>query len=290
MNKMRILLTGASSPVGKCLFKLLLSQGHHVVGVSRGPKLHPSFICADLENERMADDLPNQLFDVLIHFASYVPLIEKHSVWQDCSRVNLHGTARLLQWADGRIGKVILASSCAVYGETTKPVDEGHHLHPATAYAISKYGQEQIVQAFCRSRSLPLLILRLGYIYGVGMPEERVVISLLKKILLKEQITLINSKTTGMNLIHQDDVARITAELISEGCGTFNLGSSKFVSLQDYIKTAMLVAGHRTEIKYVNDPDAHPTGHFLSGLKDAFGLEPNISIQQGIEDLIKGIK
>ncbi len=287
---MRILLTGASSPVGKCLFNLLVSQGHHVVGVSRGPKLHPSFICADLENERVADNLPNQSFDVLMHFASYVPLIEKHSVWQDCSRVNLHGTARLLQWADGRIGKVILASSCAVYGETTKPVDEGHHLRPVTAYAVSKYGQEQILQAFCRARSLPLLILRLGYIYGAGMPEERVVISFIKKILLKEQIILRNSKTTGMNLIHQDDVARITAELISGGRGIFNLGSSEFVSLQDYIETAMLVVGHRTEIKYLNDPDANPTGHFLSGLKEAFKLEPNISLQKGIGDLIRYVK
>lgn len=284
---MRILFTGASSLAGRRLFSLLKKQGHDVVGLTRRPPSAEGFWRADLADPEFHRTLPNESFDVLIHFASYVPASEATSAWADCTTMNLHGTARLLAWADGKIQRVILASSCAIYGEPAyAPIDERHPLRPQTAYAISKYGQEQIVQAFCRSRGLPLLVLRLGYVYGPDMPEQRIIKRFIKMIRAGERVRLVNSQTTGLNLIHQDDIARLSASLLGAQ-GTYNMGSDAFISLKDYVDAVMQVTNQRTDVVCEDTPGAPKTNFYTSGLWHAYRAKPAISLHEGIAGLIK---
>lgn len=284
---MRILLTGATSLAGRRLYRLLRQQGHDVTGVSRRAHAGDGFCRVDLESPDAPRLLPDGPFDALIHFASLVPLNERASVWGECSRANLHGTARLLEWADRRVRRVLLASSCAVYGQTLRsPADESHPLRPESPYAITKYGQEQLFQAFCRARDIPLLVLRLGYVYGPDMPDSRIVVRFIKKALAGEAITLKNSRTTGMNLIHQDDIARITAALLENGRGTFNLGGGSFVSLHDYVEAVMSATGRRTSVTCDDTPGAPVTGHFSSALAARYGLKPEVSLHDAIQGIM----
>ena len=73
--------------------------------------------------------------------------------------------------------KIILISSCAVYGKEKKNLLETDWSKPLTPYAISKFAQENIFRVYCKINNIKLLILRLGYVYGNQMPDYR----LLKK-------------------------------------------------------------------------------------------------------------
>lgn len=90
-----------------------------------------------------------------------------------------------------------------------------------------------------------------------------------------------------MNLIHQDDVARITEALVQKGQGTFNLGSAEFISLDAYVEAVMTAAGQRTNVARLDEPGALVTGHFSSSLYESYGLKPEIPLSDGLAGLLK---
>src|SRR5260370_11903125 len=142
---MRILFTGATSVAGREYFRQLGASGHDVTAGSR--KDIPNHIRVDLSDPGSLSGLPDERFDVLVHCASYVPLNEQASTWEQCAPVNVAGTVHLLGWAERRVRRIILVSSCAVYGAARAytPTDEHHPLPPDTFYGITKYAQEQHV-------------------------------------------------------------------------------------------------------------------------------------------------
>lgn len=288
---MRILFTGATSLAGRLLFASLREAGHEVVGVSRRARPGEPFVETDLEAADVARSLPGASFDALVHFASYVPASESTSTWRECYPRNVLPTARLLEWADGRVGRILLASSCAVYG-TEKlyvPTDERHPLRPDTAYGISKYAQEQVAQAFCRPRRLPLVILRLGYVYGPGIAENRFVMSVLRKLQTGEPLRLTNAHTSGLHLIHVEDIARIGEILLRDGHGIYNLASLEHISLYRYATQAAEALGVRAKITSDDAPDAPVTNHYsCPALWARHGLRPEVGLAAGIGSLLGG--
>lgn len=282
---MRILFTGATSFAGRRLWTRLVDAGHEVVAVSRQPAAQPGFVQVDLESPDAADRLPDAQFDVLVHFASYVPLDERASTWDDCYQRNVLSTARLLAWATPRVKRMVVASSCAVYGaeKLSTPTDEDHPLRPDTAYALSKYAQEQLFQATSRLHAIPLTMLRLGYVYGPGMDQSRAVVRLLTMIAKGEPLRLINATSAGLHLIHVDDIARVGEAVLDHGEGVFNLASPRHISLREYAETAMRVLGRSCEMTCVDDPES-PVSNFYSGrrLQERLGVRPAVSLADGI--------
>jgi nucleoside-diphosphate-sugar epimerase len=291
---MRILFTGATSLAGEKLFSRLREQGHDVVAVSRRALPDDIQSCrVDLELDDLASRLPDESFDVLVHFASFVPQNEKESRWDECFRRNLFGTVNLLEWADGRVNRIMLASSCAVYGaqKLYTPTDEAHPLRPDTAYALSKYGQEQLCQAFAQLRQIPLVVLRLGYVYGPNVSSHRVVAAFIKRVLERQPVVLKNSRTAGLHLIHQDDIAYIGEVLLSEGSGVYNLASPRHVSLIEYLNTTMKVVGHKVQVT-CKDISGSPITNYYScrRLLERHGIQPEITIEQGVASILDRIR
>jgi UDP-glucose 4-epimerase len=266
----------------------LVSAGHEVTAVSRRPTDEPGFATVDLESPDAATQLPDQQFDVLVHFASYVPLNEGASTWPECYERNVLSTAHLLSWAVPRVRRMLVASSCAVYGadKLYAPTDEGHPLRPDTAYALSKYAQEQLLQAASRLHAIPLVMLRLGYVYGPGLAASKAVVRMLMKIANGEPLLLTNSTTAGLHLVHVDDIARIGEALLDQGYGVFNLAAGRHVSLREYAETAARVLGRSTEISYADDTEA-PVTNWYSGqlLHERYGLRPSVSLADGIASM-----
>lgn len=282
---MRILFTGATSLAGSAFFSRLREHGHDVTGVSRRAPAD-GFWRADLE--AAVPDLPDEAFDALVHFAAFVPPREGESLWPECFGRNVESMARLLAWADRRVRQVVLASSCAVYGahKLYTPTDEAHPLRPDTAYALSKYGQEQLAEAFCRPRRLPLVVLRLGYVYGPGMPVSRLASALLRRVLAGEPVRLTNGRSAGLHLIHPDDIARIGEVLLAEGHGVYNVASPRHISLWEYVSTAMQVLGRRVELSSEDAPGAEVTNHYCCRrLAERHGVHPEVTLPEGVARL-----
>ncbi len=213
---------------------------------------------------------------------------ERGSRWDECYQRNVQATARLLNWAENRVGRVLLASSCAVYGaeKIYVPTDEKHPLRPDTAYALSKYAQEQLVQAMARCRNIPLAIMRLGYVYGPGLDSGRAIARLLNMVNEGKPITLTNSTAIGLHLIHVDDITRIGEALLTTGEGVFNSVSPRHISLREYVDTAMDVLGRQVEVTVRDTPGAPVTNSYSARrLHERIGLTPAVSLREGIASI-----
>lgn len=154
---MRILVTGASSPLAVGVLRQLLLRsdvelwcGRHQKDIPiSDPRLH--VIDLNLESDLSAA-LPHTQFDLVVHFAGVTHDSDKHQYW----KINLDGTRRLAEavHANGCRRFVYISTRCATQG--------------SGAYGESKLAAEQELQKW---EWQSLLIIRPAEIYGGGGKE-----------------------------------------------------------------------------------------------------------------------
>src|SRR5215208_32962 len=196
---MRILVTGASSPLAVGMLRQLLLNSDLELWCSRhrkeiplaDPRLH--VIDLDLESELNAT-LPH--FDLVIHFAGVTHASDEQQYWN----VNTEGTVRLAKATrENGCGRfVYISTRCATPG--------------SGAYGESKLAAEQELQ---KLEWKSLLILRPAEIYGSGSNE-----GIDRMLAVARRWRIIPALFGHANLLfapmHVDDFSRLAAELIQQ--------------------------------------------------------------------------
>jgi nucleoside-diphosphate-sugar epimerase len=196
---MRILVTGASSPLAVGVLRQLLLHrdvelwcGRHRKEIPvADPRLH--VIDLDLESDLRGALLP---FDLVIHFAGVTHASDEQQYW----KVNLEGTTRLAQAAreNGCRRFVYVSTRCATHG--------------SGAYGESKLAAEQEVQKFDWES---LLIIRPAEIYGGGGKE-----GIDRMLAVARRWRIVPALFGHANLLfapmHVDDFTTLAAELIQQ--------------------------------------------------------------------------
>jgi len=196
---MRILVTGASSPLAVGVLRQLLLQsdvelwcGRHRKDIPlTDPRLH--VIDLDLETD-LRGTLPP--FDLVIHFAGVTHAADEQQYW----KVNLEGTRRLAEAtrANGCARFVYISTRCATPG--------------SGAYGESKLAAEQELQRMGWER---LLIIRPAEIYGGGSNE-----GIDRMLAVARRWRIVPALFGNSNLLfapmHVDDFTRVTVELIRQ--------------------------------------------------------------------------
>jgi nucleoside-diphosphate-sugar epimerase len=196
---MRILVTGASSPLAVGVMRQLLLKSdvelwaarHRKEIPLRDPRLHA--IDLDLSSD-LAGTLPRTPFDMVIHFAGVTHASDEQQYW----KVNLEGTRRLAQAAheNGCRRFVYISTRCATHG--------------SGAYGESKLAAEQELQKF---EWTSLLIIRPAEIYGGGGQE-----GIDRMLAVARRWRVIPALFGHTNLqfapMHVNDFTRLSAELI----------------------------------------------------------------------------
>ncbi len=106
--------------------------------------------------------------DRVLHLAAVVSVARSFDDPAATEAVNVGGTANVLAAARAAgVGRVVLASSCAVYGTTTVlPVDEAARVRPESPYARSKLDGEELCRAACEDGAIDARVLRFFNVYG----------------------------------------------------------------------------------------------------------------------------
>lgn len=214
---MRVLITGASSPLAVAVLRRLLVQadhefwcGHHRSEIPiSDPRLH--LIDLDLKSDLSAA-LSVICFDMVIHFAGVTHASDEDEYWN----VNFDGTIRLAQLThrNGCRRFVYVSTRCATDG--------------SGAYGESKLAAEQELQ---KLEWESLLIIRPSEIYG-GSSEEG--IDRMMTIARKWRISpaLFGHSNLLFAPLHIDDFSSLVADLIEKkqpglriehACGPENL-------------------------------------------------------------------
>ncbi|MCJ7425176.1 NAD(P)-dependent oxidoreductase [Candidatus Bathyarchaeota archaeon] len=296
---MKIVITGHTGFIGRHLTERLLD--HEIIGVSRSTangKLARSIqldICNMTQNkmEPYREDLEGA--DALIHLAAYRPIVRtgrEDSLVENFS-VNVKGALNVLAMSRRfDIGRIILASSKAVYGDRKSLFIESDVAKPVSNYGRSKLLAENVCETFAECYGMHCTALRLASVFGLGMPNTLVLANFLAKALKSEVIT-VHKHLTGyekMDLIYVDDVLNAFEKALSWKASTFevfNVGSKSPIDTFDLAAKVIEAAESHSTIKIVETNQTR-RGVRLSIEKASaiLGWKPKFTIESGIVEFL----
>jgi UDP-glucose 4-epimerase len=263
---MRVLVTGAAGFVGYAVAALLVDHGHEVMGLTRaGTSALPQGV-ARLEGDlRRPETLPRALAEVdgVCHLAGLTKVRQSRASPVDYWRTNLGGTLALLDaLASGRGGRLVLASTCAVYGEQAdQPISERAALAPSSPYGTSKLAADQAASDLAATGAIGAISLRAVNVAGAlpGHPD-RDTTRLIPQLLAVQQgrapELVINGDGTAIrDFVHLADMA--TAFVLAlHACQpgdwrAYNVGSGHASTVHEVITTAETVTGRSVPRRHV---------------------------------------
>jgi len=105
--------------------------------------------------------------DYVLHQAADVSVQNSMQNPAGTTKTNVLGTLKVLKAAkDARVKRVVLASSCAVYGEHPTAVNETTMLKPLSPYAVSKLSAESFAKLYNDIYGLETVSLRYFNVFG----------------------------------------------------------------------------------------------------------------------------
>ena len=181
VTEMSILITGMNGLVGIHTAKILLEEGFEVVGYDTNrsgelafypeveQKIH--FVWGDITQlSHLLETVEKYKVDGVIHLASLRNEVVFKALPAELFRVNVGGTQNLLELARmKKIGKLVFASSAAVYGRMEDPdtlIPEDAPQNPFGIYANSKAMCESMLRCYRNVYGVDCVVIRPSRVWG----------------------------------------------------------------------------------------------------------------------------
>lgn len=300
---MKVVVTGGAGFIGSHLAEALVEEGHDIVildNLSTGRltnvkhiRDHVKLLECDLG---VAGDWIDEFCDVdhvfhLAALADIVPSIQEPDAY---FQANVDGTYNVLRASQkAGVKRFIYVASSSSYGiPDIYPTSENTAICPQYPYALTKYIGEELVLHWAKVYRLPALSLRLFNVYG---PRSRtsgtygaVFGVFLAQKLAGEPFTVVGDGYQTRDFTYVTDVVRaLTTASNSDQVGkAYNVGSGVTVSVNELVK---LLGGDKVYIpKRPGEPDC--TYADISQIRKELGWEPQVTIEQGVTEMLKRIE
>jgi dTDP-glucose 4,6-dehydratase len=304
---MRILISGAAGFLASHLTDLLLSQGHEVVGFDNFITGRPDNIAhlrsnpkyTFIERDVIQDVSIDGQIDRIYHMASPASPIGyvKHQV--ATLKVNSQGTWNLLQLAEKKKARFLMASTSECYGDPeVNPQPESYwgNVNPIglrSMYDEAKRFSEACTMAYLRERKVDTRIIRIFNTYGPRMDphDGRVVISFIRQALHNEPLTVFGDGMQTRSLCYVSDLVR-GINLVMEGDfhEPINLGNPDELTILDIAKEVLaLIPGSTSKIVHMPMPPDDPKVRRpdITRAKSVLGWTPTVSRREGLMKMIE---
>ncbi len=166
---MKILVTGGSGFIGRCLTEQLAGEGHELVNLDLcAPDWSAPFsrvVLGDVRDEQAVNDAIRGC-QAVFHLAA-----AHHDTGIDVATyfdVNERGTATLLAAMDAHgIEQLCFVSTVAVYGDSDRVPNEHSEPRPLSPYGASKLAAERLISGWIANKSSrSALIVRPSVVFG----------------------------------------------------------------------------------------------------------------------------
>lgn len=312
---MRILITGGLGFQGSHLAEYWLSQGHTVTLLNT-PSERATRIAQETGLDRKAKIVwgsitdwevvskAAELQDVIVHLAAWAnPDKTLEQPW-GAVNVNVMGTVNILQAVRDRECKLLLGSSCEVYGSANPRAEylqnEEAALHPTTPYAAGKAGADLLTQAYALSYGIQAIILRPCNIFGPrqrGGPHGGVIPNFVGASLWGRRITIRGTGKQSRMFLYIDDLVRaydLALEQLDFACGVrvFNVTSSQKISMFEIYLALKEVLPAIAPPLFEPARQGDVTSFELDGLRFIQGtkFKPQVSFQEGLRRYVDWAK
>lgn len=247
---MKVMITGTAGFIGFHLVKLLIRDGHEVVGIDnlndyydinlkynrlkdtgidtdlirdqeavQSTKLKGySFIKLGLENkDGILELFKRERFDVVVNLAAQAgvrySLINPHTYID----ANITGFLNILEGCRHYpVKHLIYASSSSVYGANTKmPFSVNHNVdHPVSLYATSKKANELMAHTYANLFNIPSTGLRFFTVYGPWGRPDMALFLFTKAITEDKPIDVFNHGEMMRDFTYIDDIVESIRRLV----------------------------------------------------------------------------
>jgi nucleoside-diphosphate-sugar epimerase len=235
--------------------------------------------------------------DVVFHLAARVAIRSSFEFAVQDAMTNVAGTASVLRAARNArsIGKVITASSMAVYGDAPDqiPFPESLGTAPISPYGVSKLAAERLTHMMCREAGMQSVVLRLFNTFGPRQalsPYVGVITIFINKLLNEESPTIFGDGEQCRDFVHVQDVAAaficaLEADISDE---TFNIGSGAPRTVNQVLNSLNEIIGAHLPPQYVEavSGELRYSVADITKARRLLGYEPAHNFNSSLRDLI----
>ena len=213
-------------------------------------------------------------------------------IW--ANSINVDGTLNVLIAArDAGVKRLVMASSCAIYGDTgDKPQREDFLPHPLSPYGATKICGEHYLSVFHQIYGLETVRLRYFNVFGPRQsPKSQYAAAIpifIDRILQGKEIHIFGDGKQTRDFAYVEDVARANylACTVPQAAGeVFNISGGRSIDLNQLVEQLRQLAGHDVEVVY--DPpklgDIKYSSSDPSKARDVPGYVPSVTFAEGLE-------
>ena len=318
---MRYLITGGAGFIGSHLAERLLAMGETVSVIDdlstgsmdniahlRGTPRFQHVIASITEKSLLAEMVDEA--DVVVHLAAAVGvrLIVESPV--RTIETNVRGTELVLDLANKKKKRVLIASTSEVYGKSNRvPFSEeddlllGAPTKGRWSYACSKAIDEFLAIAYWREKKLPVTIVRLFNTVGPRQTGRygMVIPSLVKQALMGQPLTVFGDGEQSRCFGHVRDVVEALIALVqaSEAVGEiFNVGSDHEITINAFAALVCEMTESRAPVVHVSYDEAYADGFEdmrrrvpdLTKVRRFIGYAPRYDVRDILRDVIEHMR
>lgn len=234
--------------VGTNLVKALKEKGHTVYGLD----LENGY---DLRDEKLVDKVIGEIKpEFVYHLAAYAAEAMGQVSPVDMTQRNIGIFVNVLKASiNSGMKKFLYTSSISVYGESDKPYDEEDVCNPTDIYGVNKLACEQILKILAKVHKFEYVIFRPHNLYGPGQkmndPYRNVVALFLRRLIENQSYLLYGEGKMRRAFSYVEDVVDIMVECLNHSGITFNIGTSKDISIKDLSDMLIRLTGEEVPIE-----------------------------------------
>jgi nucleoside-diphosphate-sugar epimerase len=310
-----IMVTGAAGFIGAHTCRLLLEEGHSVIGIDNLNDAYdirlkqwrlqqldkdPCFTFHRLDIRDLG--ALSQIFQnysdsavqpgAVIHLAARAgvrPSVDNPWIYYE---TNLTGTLNLLeQCRRFKVPKLVLASTSSLYGSRNElPYTEDADTNaPLSPYAASKKAAETLCYSYRHLHGIDITVLRYFTVYGPAGRPDMSLFRFVQWISEERPVVIFGDGLQSRDFTHVDDIARGTiAAMRPLGYAVINLGSDHPHSLMEVLRMIEDRVGKRARIDYRRQhaSDVNATWANVSKARYLLDWSPQHTLAEGIDDLV----
>lgn len=305
----KALVCGAGGFIGGHLVNRLKSEGYWVRGVDLkqnefGNNQADEFIIGDLTSANVATNVLESGFDEVYQLAAdmggagYIFTgFNDASVMHNSALCNLN---ILEASANAGVSKIFYSSSACMYPEYNQldpdnpkcSEDSAYPAAPDSEYGWEKLFSERLYLAYQRNRGIDVRIARFHNIFGPCGTwqggKEKAPAAMCRKVAEAVDGSSIevwgDGKQTRSFLYINDCIDAIRALINSDFAGPVNIGSEEMISINDFAKMVIDIAGKKLTINNIPGPQGvRGRNSDNSLIFKKLGWKPSLTLRQGME-------
>ena len=233
--------------------------------------------------------------DYVFHEAAQVSVVESLRDPVFTEEVNVLGTLNILRALLEGHGKLIFASSAAVYGDNPNlPLKETERQRPLSPYGVTKATGEEYLRIYHELYGLPVVALRYFNVFGPrqGFNQYAGVISIfINRALAGEPLVVFGDGKQTRDFIYVKDVVKanlLVAESRKANGRVFNVATGRQTSILELATKIIEITGTTSSIIF-DKPRPGDIRHSLADISEIkkLGFEPEWSLEEGLKKTVE---